>query len=144
MAFQKFTNLDPRSFKYILIAFTRLVEARIFLWRTPVEQILKHINRDGHLEDAGRPTPKELPSLRRLGWALAAVGARVPWRADCLVQVIAGTAWLRSHGINPQTHIGVRLDESGALRAHAWLTVDGKVVTGGNIESGFVQLKASG
>ena len=74
-----------------------------------------------------------------MAWAIAAVARRVPWRSDCLVQVMAGDAWLRRCGLTGDFHLGVAKDPGGAFKAHAWLTYRGIVVAGGSGE-GFENL----
>jgi hypothetical protein len=67
----------------------------------------------------------------RVSWAVDAVAARVPWRADCLLRAMAADRWLRRCGERPQFFIGVAKDGE-AFRAHAWLRCHGVTVTGGD------------
>jgi hypothetical protein len=54
--------------------------------------------------------------------------SRVPFlRARCLQQSLALYLWLRGEGVASELRIGVR-KEGGALRAHAWIELDGQVV----------------
>jgi Transglutaminase-like superfamily len=76
---------------------------------------------------AGRPL-----DLRLVAWSIRAVSRRVPWRSDCLLQAMAATAWLRKAGYAPEFYLGVRSGASGDIEAHAWLTVDGRVLVGGS------------
>lgn len=92
-----------------------------------------------------RPTPSLLRRLRRprpagpraavdpaeLGWALAAVSKRLPWRSDCLIQALAGKLWMDRLRLPADLRLGVQADAAGELHAHAWLEVDGLAVTGG-------------
>ncbi len=71
--------------------------------------------------------------VEQVAFAIPRVAHRVPWRADCLVQALAGERWLRRRGVAAQIVIGVRKDDLGALDAHAWLEAGGHVVTGGDI-----------
>ena len=68
---------------------------------------------------------------KRVASAVAAMGARVPWRSDCLVQALAGQRWLARLGIASDLHIGVQRPTEARLDAHAWLTVGEEVVIGG-------------
>lgn len=72
-------------------------------------------------------------------WAIAAVASRVPWRADCLVQVLAADRWLSAFDVSAQVHVGVR-DHGGELAAHSWLTADGMIVTGSPDIGAFQEL----
>ena len=75
----------------------------------------------------------------RVAWAVPRVAARLPWRADCLVQAMAARRWLARAGIATELWIGTRTDRAPGFEAHAWLCLDGAVITGGDI-SGFVPL----
>jgi hypothetical protein len=68
----------------------------------------------------------------RVSWAINAVAARVPWRADCLLRAMAADRRLRCGGERPQFSLGVAKD-GVALRAHAWLRCHGVTVTGGEV-----------
>lgn len=71
---------------------------------------------------------------RRVGWAIGAVSARVPWRARCLEQALAGKAMLRRRRISNTMYLGVARAANGGqspLDAHAWLRTGTVHVTGG-------------
>ena len=71
----------------------------------------------------------------QVAFAIPRIAQRVPWRADCLVQALAGERWLRAHGIAAQIVIGVRKNGAAPLDAHAWLEAGGRVVTGGDVST---------
>jgi hypothetical protein len=75
----------------------------------------------------------------RVAWAVPRVAARLPWRADCLVQAIAARRWLAHGGVATRLSIGTRSDRTPGFEAHAWLCLDDEVITGGDT-SGFVPL----
>jgi hypothetical protein len=69
--------------------------------------------------------------LRRIGWALNAVGNKVPWRCQCLERAIAGKLLLRLRGQPSTIFLGVSRPEPGhGLQAHAWLRCGGVPVVG--------------
>lgn len=70
--------------------------------------------------------------IDRIAFALRAMGTRVPWRADCLVQALAGQHWLASRGVGSTIHLGVKASEA-PVDAHAWLTVGDRVILGGEV-----------
>ena len=72
------------------------------------------------------------PDVDRIAFAIRAMGARVPWRSDCLVQALAAQHWLASLGIGSSIHLGVRASQA-PIDAHAWLKVGGRVVLGGEV-----------
>lgn len=77
-----------------------------------------------------KSAPVGTDDVDRIIWAVRAMGARVPWRSDCLVQALAAQRWLRRQGIGSAIHVGVR-SAPPAIDAHAWLTIGDKVVLGG-------------
>jgi hypothetical protein len=70
---------------------------------------------------------------RRVGRAVERVAAVLPWRPACLPQAIATRAMLRRRGVPCEGHLGVR--SAAPLEAHAWVTVNGRVVQGGPVGS---------
>ena len=83
------------------------------------------------------PAPAATPDARfgpedgeRMRVALARIGRRLPGRADCMVQSLAARMWLERRGVPFAFRLGMRRGPAG-LGAHAWIEVDGRVVTGG-------------
>lgn len=76
----------------------------------------------------------------RIGRAVLTASRHVPWQAVCLPQALAAKLMLALRGQGSVLHLGARLDESGALAAHAWLTCDSNIVTGGEGLPGFTAL----
>jgi hypothetical protein len=109
-----------------LFALWYLGLGRIRFGKSSSEEIFSSLQARRLRTRGRKPTADELENMR---WALAAVAARVPWRADCLVQVLAADRWLSAFDISTQAHLGVR-DHNGQLSAHSWLTAEGIVVTG--------------
>lgn len=88
--------------------------------------------------------PRELDDrqealIGRVAFAIPRVAARLPWRADCLVQALAAKRWLTRHDIVSTLTFGVPRDKPAAFEAHAWLSAGDIIVTGGDI-SGYVPL----
>ena len=78
-------------------------------------------------------TADDAQLLDRIGYVLPRVGRRLPWRADCLVQALAGQRWLRRKGLASRITIGVDNQTDATFAAHAWLLCGERVVTGGDI-----------
>lgn len=76
----------------------------------------------------------------RVGRAVLTASRHVPWQAACLPQALAAKLMLALRGQGSALHLGARLDEGGALAAHAWLTCEGKIVTGGSGLPGYTPL----
>lgn len=77
--------------------------------------------------------------VTRVAFVIPRVAARLPWRADCLVQALAAQHWLSSQQVSTTLTLGVPRERRAVFEAHAWLTAGDRVVTGGDI-SGHVPL----
>jgi hypothetical protein len=64
-------------------------------------------------------------------WAVRSWADRVPWRAVCFQRGLALHMMLRRRGIPSVLHYGVAQNLEEGLRAHVWLSVDGKPMLGG-------------
>ncbi len=71
--------------------------------------------------------------VRRICWAVGAVGSRVLGSRPCLTQALAVQFLLWRRGIETELRIGVDKDESGKLLAHAWVVLDDEVIIGGRL-----------
>ena len=78
-------------------------------------------------------TADQAALANRVAYIVPRVAARLPWRADCLVQALAAQRWLRGAGIMTNIHVGVPNQRPATFEAHAWLTAGELVVTGGDI-----------
>lgn len=77
--------------------------------------------------------------VERVAFVVPRVAARLPWRADCLVQALAAQRWLNREGIATQMTLGVPREKPTTFEAHAWLSAGDRIVTGGDV-SGYVPL----
>lgn len=123
----KLRRLSFADWLALAIAGKELLLARFRFAIAPAGRIvnrLKDAPQDG--VDAAGPC-----NATRVSWAVNAVAAHLPWRADCLIRAMAADRWLRRRGEHPQFFIGVAKDGE-AFRAHAWLRCHGVMVTGGD------------
>ncbi len=74
-----------------------------------------------------------------MAFVIPRVAARLPWRADCLVQALAARRWLGGQGVATKLTLGVPREKPTDFEAHAWLSAGTRIVTGGDI-SGYVPL----
>ena len=91
---------------------------------------------------AGAETPAAAPdeqmrTAREIGWAVGALGTRVPWDGRCLAQALAALGMLRRRGLEGTVSFGARPGQSAGFEAHAWLRVGSSVVTGGAVHQTF-------
>lgn len=96
------------------------------------------VGQEGRVGASGhaRLTPSQARLLARVAWAIPRAAVVVPWRSDCLRQAEAARHWLLGQGVASEMRLGARKTAVGTPEMHAWLMVDERVVTGGDI-SGF-------
>ena len=95
---------------------------------------------DGAEVPLSRVSPEQEALIERVAGIIPRVAARLPWRADCLVQATAAKRWLNASGIAATIHYGVPRTKQPDFEAHAWLTAGTHIVTGGDI-SGYIPLE---
>ena len=119
-------GLSLLDWRYLVIAVKELLFARVLHATQPTGRILRK------LQDVRSP-PSDPPGaidVTRLAWAIGVVAARVPWRSDCLVKVMAADRWLRRGQLCPEFFLGVGKNPRDGIMAHAWLRCNDVVVTG--------------
>lgn len=124
-------DLSAGEWACLLRAIAELLRARIIHAVRPARRIIATLRQP--CLDQGQPRA----DLQRVGWALRAAAARVPWRSDCLIQSMAANRWLRRAGFRPAFHLGVKTGSEGQLLAHAWVEAEGNVITGGDDIAGY-------
>lgn len=124
---------------YLAIAVKELLIARIRYATRTVGKILRKLQDDRLSCDGEMGARTCAVDVDRLSWAIGAAAARVPWRSDCLLQVMAADRWLRRCQLRPEFFLGVAKNSTGALESHAWLRFGNFEVTGGS-GAGFTAL----
>jgi hypothetical protein len=100
-----------------------LAAARVLVLAVPFRVYSRAMGRDG--ESPEGPVPA---AVHRVGRAIEAVSAQVPWRSQCLEQALAAKAMLRGRGISNTLYVAVAREV--ALEAHAWVRSGTVCVTG--------------
>ena len=112
--------------KWLLVrAAAWLGVARLRLAITPFQELVDGLSEE---QEASPPNPD---LLERVGIAVSAAAANVPWRSDCFPQTIAARSLLKGYGLASTVHLGVERVGDDDLAGHAWLTCGNTVVTGG-------------
>lgn len=93
------------------------------------------------------PTPPKdglnpTPLARAIDAAVSAAANRLPWHPVCLPQALSAGLMLRWRGYSPELCFGIQ-KTSGTLAAHAWLTLDGGIVCGGQMDPALVPFTPS-
>jgi Transglutaminase-like superfamily len=79
--------------------------------------------------------------VRRIRWAVTTAGRHVPGGRHCLAKAIVAKALFDAHEVPVQLRFGVRRDQDGVLRGHAWLGDDnGLVMDAGEDPVSFVPM----
>lgn len=129
----------PGLFALTLRAGWELARARQVFARLAMPQIEQR-NTAVNAATGAEPTLRQAHAIAWIAFVLPRMAARVPWRADCLVQALAGQAWLHRMGVGSRIVIGVEQPADGAFGAHAWLECGSLVVTGGAVDRYTVML----
>ena len=117
-------RLWPLLGRHAVRATAELARARLRLRHFDARQL-------GAPSPAQRTCAAGCPRCAWIAYTLPRVARRLPFRADCLVQALAGQAWLAASGIASTIEIGVELPDGGPFGAHAWLSSGGMVICGG-------------
>lgn len=77
------------------------------------------------------PDPAERDRIaNQCRWAVTWWADRAPWRAVCFQRGLALHLMLRRRGIASVLHYGVAQDAENGLRAHVWISADGRPLLG--------------
>ena len=125
---RKLAAMTPRQQAYLLTAVRHLAWARLEFGRRPAGEFL------ARLQDRPRDGTRKGSrfDVALASWAIGAAASGVPWRSDCLIQSMAADRWLRHNGIVADFRLGVTSSANGSILGHAWIELDGVVLTGGS------------
>lgn len=126
----------PRLVLLAAIAAADLAAARFALRTIRPADVIDRNRKVASSKQANLPPGRIAAACEEAGFIINRVAARMPWRADCLVQALAGQRWLARAGIASEIVVGATKADDGAISAHAWLRTQGRVVLGGDI-SGY-------
>lgn len=124
-------GLSFADWRYLIRATKELLSARVRFAITPSQIVVASLQQRSIDQCQQAHAHVREIDLPRLSWAISAAATRVPWRSDCLIQVMAADRWLMRHGVLGDFYIGVAKTESGDITAHAWLRCGNSVITGG-------------
>ena len=117
------------QYEVLLLSALLLPCAWIALRRTPLPEIRSRL--------AAR-MPRRASSSRlsatQIGRIVSAVGRRLPGIGTCLTHGLVTEALLRREHHEAQLVVGVERSGDSALRAHAWVVSDGRVVAGAAVD----------
>jgi transglutaminase superfamily protein len=103
---------------------------RMLLWLLPFKRLVWLIERTALRSARVAPVRLRKDTHVKIAWSVTTAARYVP-RATCLTQAMAAH-WLFAWVGHPtELRIGVAKKNDKALRAHAWLESEGRVVVGG-------------
>jgi Transglutaminase-like superfamily len=117
-------------------ALVALAHARLILPRTTPEDVLRRNAAAAARVAATRRAAAQADGAEgraRIAFIIPRMALRLPWRADCLVQALAGQAMLLRRGIASTIAVGTARHPDGRFEAHAWLVCENDVILGGDI-----------
>ena len=125
---REFRKLSP-GLQILLFKTACLVTLiRLGLWLLPFQTVRALLNK------LSQPTNlNQLPRravVYRVTWAVTKTSRYIP-RATCLTQALAAQVLLLRKGYPAELRIGVAIEDTGRLEAHAWVECDDQIVIGG-------------
>lgn len=131
---RRFVRLGWRNQRLLVEAGTALIAASAMVRLLPFRRAI----RSGSIQLGRRG--RDPTELRALCWSVERVAGTLPWRPLCFEQGLAAQAMLRRRGLDALLHYGMGKPGSGELAAHVWVSVDGKVVMGGESAEEFAEV----
>jgi len=126
----KFFRLSFDEQRLLVKTSILLVAIQIGLHILPFKKQYRLLVRSANLTPLSQEPDPEY--LRQVVWAITNAGRILLGPNTCLPQALAAHFLLTQNGFPVRLVIGVRKDESGDFKAHAWVENDGNVVIGGN------------
>jgi len=124
-----FIRRSPEEHRLFFAAVLWLAVSRLATWRVPFRRIAPYLGRHmGHTPASLSPEPVNL--FRQVRWAVQTAARYAPWRCLCLEQAMTAKALLHRRGMQSTLYLGVARDETGELKAHAWLRCGSVILTG--------------
>lgn len=123
---RKFISLSRTEKIIFFRAVFLLVFSRCLLQFKPFKDVVRYFSRKA----AGQNTEVvNAVSPAMVAVLLGAASTVVPF-STCLSKSLAGSVLFRAFGYKTLLHIGVTRENECTFEAHAWLTLDGKVMVG--------------
>lgn len=95
----------------------------------PVPKSAKHL-----------PPKEKVETSKIIASVISGLSSRTPFASTCLVKVLAMHKMLERRKIPHTVHFGITKNQSRELNAHAWLSVAGEVLIGGENLQDFQEI----
>ncbi len=130
-SFRRLRQVGGTRRAYLLRAAAYLFQSRVVFAFVPTQKIFDEMVERRGISCRSMWRARRTVNPELVAWSIYAAARHVPWRSDCLIQAMAAAKWLRSYGHEPSFELGVWQADQGNLRAHAWLSLDGRILVGG-------------
>ena len=127
--FRKFLHETPRGRAFAIEAAVALFVASIAISLLPFRKILPRFP-----SASGDPGVSD-DTAAAVGLAVERVSRRLPWRTVCFHEALAAQWMLRRRKAPAILHYG--LSNGDELKAHAWVSLGGRVIVGEREMGGF-------
>jgi len=141
-AFARFARLEGKDRLLLVEAVAALALASMAIRLVPFRRLAGALS-------PGTPRRRRAPRrdtdaaddvTRRAVWAVNAAARRASWRAVCFQRGLALHSMLRRRGLDSRLHYGVAKPGAEGLRAHVWVSHEGRTLIGGEEAKDFVCL----
>ena len=135
----RYRRSSPLRKRLLVEALIALAIARVAMTLLPFRRIAAWLGTPG-VETATSASADEIHIAQEIGWAVGALGRRVPWDGRCMAQALAACGMLRRRGLEGTVSFGARTSGSlgtAGFEAHAWLRLGPCIVTGGPAHLSF-------
>lgn len=112
--FEAYLRLGLARFGVLTVPFARLASS----WGVPMYETFRV-----PLSDRSLPL--------RVSRAILRARRYTPWKSNCLPQAMTAKSMLQKRGLRSTLYLGLMLEASGEVTAHAWLRCGDVYVTGG-------------
>jgi hypothetical protein len=133
---RRLLQLSRSEWILLLQAASLVLRIRLALWIWPYDRVRRYLQTH---TGCSRSRATRAAIIR----FTSAAGRFVPY-ASCLTLALAAEVLLRRHGYDACLRIGVSKSDAGALKAHAWVESEGRIVIGGEEVDQFTTLRPAG
>ncbi|TAJ26291.1 MAG: lasso peptide biosynthesis B2 protein [Nitrospirae bacterium] len=136
--FRKVLQLSPSDWYILGQAWFLFLFVELGLHILPFKSLLK-VHRADRLKKRQPSSQTQAFSVPRLAWLVNIAGRYSFIKATCLKQALVLSWLLERRGFSTLLRIGVSR-HAGALKAHAWLEQDGRIILGLHVHEHFEPL----
>lgn len=129
----------PRADKLLLAEATAsLTRASLAISLRPFRAVVEKASELPREGEPDRDTCER--EIARVTWAVNVLGRRLPWRIVCFQKGLAVHRLLHHRRIRSTLHYGVAQNVADGVKAHVWVTHDGRPIIGGEEAVGYTCL----